>query len=106
MPRTPRTTGYACFVQGNGGCLVPASGECYKPILAANYSWSNFVCARRGEPSDVLWELAGQLVPGGPAACDPRVKIANGADDKRLQQRLRVAAQHQHQHQRSAYTNT
>ena len=82
--------GYACFVQGNGGCLVPVSGECFKPLYGSSYAWSNFVCAT-GRARTELWRLARQMVPGGTAACAPRSK-PNGNDDAVLAERLRRAS--------------
>ena len=65
-----RRAGYPCFVQGNGGCLVPVSGPCFRPSLRASYAWSNYVCAR-GHARRVLWELARQTAPDGPEPCAP-----------------------------------
>ena len=49
---------YACFWQGDNGCLAPASGRCWDQQFEIR-SWSNLVCARDGEPQKELWALAG-----------------------------------------------
>lgn len=71
------SAGLDCFLQSNGGCLVPVSGACWKPALAATHAWSNFVCARRahkGGPAAALWRHAAHHPP--PDASRPNASHA------------------------------
>ena len=48
---------YACFLQGNSGCLLPVSGSCFRHEWERDQRWANFVCAT-GAFATKMWKMA------------------------------------------------